>query len=51
MSTCEWCGLSLGHNPCVVNNVWYHCDCLKYGKLLDTEAIGWEPTVVPTETE
>jgi len=58
MSTCEWCGLEIQEKHNYITNVAgnvptgdYHYDCLKYGATLDTEAIGWEPTVVPTETE
>lgn len=53
MSTCEWCGLEIHekeyYSKYTGTEDWYHYDCWTYGKCLDTEAIGWLPTVVPTE--
>ena len=54
MPTCEWCGLEIQHIEYYDNEqfgILYHPDCYDYGKELDREAIGWTPTVVPTETE
>jgi len=54
MSACEWCGLEILYNAVgdvIGMSQWFHSDCLQYGRNLDTEAIGWVPTVVPTETE
>jgi len=59
MSTCEWCKQPIReggiHQGLVDTNehgsTYYHTDCYNYGFNLDREAIGWLPTVVPTETE